>query len=82
MLVPIIAIKIGVSTIFSCTGAFGIVPSSQATLKASTYILLPKDEGIRGSGRVTDWQKFRAPNVLFLLKDRQILSSGTRSDKL
>jgi hypothetical protein len=70
MLAPITPIKTSVFAIFSCTNASSTVPSSQATLEASTCIVSLKDEGVRGSGQNTNQQKSKAPNVRFLLKDR------------
>jgi hypothetical protein len=70
-----------VTASFSCVGASGTEPSSQAALKASTHAISLEDEGARGFGRVTDLQKFIAPNVHLLLKDHRIPSSGTIIDK-
>jgi hypothetical protein len=81
-LAPVAPIKADVSTVFPHVSTSDIIPSSRATLEVSTHTVLLKDEGVGGSGRATDRQKFRAPKVRFLLKNRRIPSSETRGNKL
>jgi hypothetical protein len=81
MLLLVTPIKAEISIVFPHIEASGTIPSSQAILDDSTRAVSLKDEGIRGSGWSTNPQKFRAPKVHFLLKNHQIPSSDTRSDK-
>jgi hypothetical protein len=70
------------STVFPHAGTSGTIPTSWATLEASTHVVSLKNEGVGGSGWATNRRNFRAPKVSFLLKNHRIPSSDTRGDKL
>jgi hypothetical protein len=53
--------------------------SESGPLKASPRVVLLKDKGVRGSGRVAERCKLKGPKVCFLSKSCQFLGLGTRS---